>query len=421
MNLIGRRFPEVIKGSIALASLLYSTNSISKNKDPDQWTVKQILDRASEQSPQLKAIENKIEASRFREDQAELWDNPELAAQIGRVRSGGSSGSSFDVSIKQSLPLFGQKSAARKVAESQREVALSEKDKEALRIRHEVVRLSFKLAMFDELVEHVEHRQKKWDMVVKFLKSRTLASPSQILEKSLIQNRLREIEEKALNIDLEREDAWQALNVFLGLDKRIKPKVDWLRKKPETLSTESLSIDRNLELAQQAKNIQLAESEVRTSESKAYPDLKLGAGISRSRSDSEEQSVYSILELSVPIFDRGQASTGAARSIVNSEKNILEQKRREVSSEFAKSTLLLANAQKKIRIFPLSLIDQLEKEMDKTENAFRKSLIAAPSFLDLEEQVHEQTAKVYEAHLEYVQAMSNLLMISGKDFQTGVN
>jgi len=411
---VGRR-------SIIAALFLFSTTSFSNDKISDQWSLQQILTRASEQSTQLKSLENQIQAGEFRQEQAGLWENPELAAEIGRIRNDGTGGSSFDVSIKQSLPVFGQKNAARKVVESQREITLTERKKEALRIKHEVVRLSYRLAMFDELVKHIDHRQKKWDIVVKFLKSRTLASPSQILEKNLIQNRLREIEEKALDIDLAREEAWQSLNVFLGLDKRIEPKMEWIQKKTSRFSPDNLNLENNLEITQQTKNILLAEAEVQTFESRAYPDLKLGVGVSRSRADVEEQSIYSILEFSVPIFDRGQASSNAARSMVASEKNILEHKRREVLSDFAKSALQLANAQKKLKIFPLPLIDQLEREMDHTEIGFRKGLVAAPSFLELEEQVHEQTAKVYEAQLEYIQARSSLLMISGQDFSLGAN
>lgn len=415
------QFLKIGRNYLIPAFTLISSPSFSKDKVPNQWDLQQILDRATKQSPQLKSIENKIESSRYRQEQAGLWENPELDAEIGRIKSNGAGGNSLDVSIKQSLPLFGKKNAQYKVEETHRELVLTEKDKEVLRIRHEVVRLSYRLAMFDKLAEHIEHRLKKWDMVVKFLKSRTLASPSQILEKKLIQNRLREIEEKTLDIGLAREEAWQSLNVYLGLDKKIEPSVEWIQNETQKFSSGDLSLGKNLEIVQQTKNILLAEAEVKTFEAMKYPDLKLGIGVSRSKADAEDQSIYSILELSLPIFDRGQASSNAARSMVAFEQNIMEQKKREISSEFAKSTLLLANVQKKLKVFPLSLVDRLERDMDNTESAFRKSLVAAPSFLELENQVHEQTAKVYEVQLEYIQAVSNLLILSGQDFSLGVN
>lgn len=421
MSLKRTPFSKVGKNYLVSTLFLISTPSLSKDKVPNQWNLQQILDRATQQSPQLKSIENKIESSRYRQEQAALWENPELDAEIGRIKSNGAGGNSLDVSIKQSLPLFGKRNAQYKVEETHRELVLTEKEKEVLRIRHEVARLTYRLAMYDKLAEHIEHRQKKWDMVVKFLKSRTLASPSQILEKNLIQNRLREIEEKALDIDLAREEAWQSLNVYLGLDKRIEPSVEWIQNETQKFSSGNLSLEKNLEIVQQTKNVLLAEAEVKTFETKKYPDLKLGVGISRSKADVEDHSVYSILELSLPIFDRGQASSNAARSMVAFEQNIMEQKKREISSEYAKSTLLLANAQKKLKIFPLSIIDRLERDMDNTELAFRKGLVAAPSFLELENQVHEQTAKVYEVQLEYIQAVSNLLILSGQDFSLGVN
>jgi outer membrane protein TolC len=383
------------------------------------WDLSRIVKQANDHAFSLKASDQEVLRAQKLADQAGQWDNPEISASHGPYWEG-VKGKATSAQITQSVPIFGQKSIAAKIGEQERMVVESERDFNKLLVQHEVVRLSYRLAAILEQEKHTAHRRERLSLIANYLKSRPFASPSQAVEKNLIENRMREIEEKFAVISAEREKAWQNLNIYLGLKESIVPGVKWFDHpaSPNRGELGNLATQANPELVRQSRMVASAQLQVEQAGKKAYPDVRLGAGYYNQEVGLDKQRSYvGIIELSIPIWNRGGYAKDAARAQTESEKFKLEHKKREIDSEFQQGWAQLVEAKKRVEIFPRSLVETLEKQMKNAEQNWKKGLVNAPAFLELESQVHEQAAKVYDAQADYVQSLSQIELLAGRTFE----
>ena len=233
----------------------------------------------------------------------------------------------------------------------------------------------------------------------------------------LILNRLREIEEKFLEISTARENAWKALNVFLALDSSIVPDVKWTSvlviPNRENLLNHFESLNPDL---QRYKSLIAASSlEADQAGKKRFPDIRLGVGYNEQTADSPQRTYSGMLELSLPILDRGDYGKRAALAEKEAATFRLEQKQRELQSQFEQNWANLLQSKKRVEIYPMSLVDSLENQMDRTEQNWKKGLVPVTSYLELENQVHEQVFKVYDAQAAYFESLAQVQLVAGVD------
>lgn len=400
-----------------LLLLFASANSFAEASNVEHWSLKKIVTRAMEETPEIKAFVKDIESAENLARQAGKWDNPDLEFSAGPMSQAGMSGRMVDVSIKQNVPLFGQKAIAEKIGEQNRTMIETTSKKEALLLKYEVIRLAVRLAALDEHVKHTFHRREKINLIAKFLATRPFASPALATEKTLILNRLREIEEKFLELSTTRDQTWKALNVFLNLENQIVPDAKWTAV-PTLPDREKLLANfekQNPDLLSQKSLIAKASLEADQANKKGFPDIRLGAGYNEQTADFPQRTYSGIVELSLPIVDRGGYGKRAALAEKEAATFRLEQKRRELLSQFEQSWNLLLQSKKRIELFPLTLVSSLESQMNHTEQNWKKGLVPITSYLELENQVHEQAFKVFDAQSEYMESLAQLKLLSGVD------
>ncbi len=388
---------------------------------PKRWTLEQIVARASEHTPEIQALSKDIEKAENLARQAGKWDNPDTAFSYGPMTQAGLSGIAMDISLKQSIPLFGQKSIAERLGEQNKATVEAESRQKLLLLQHEVVRLAYRLAAVEEQAEHIAHRRDKISLVAKFLETRPFASPSQSVEKSLIQNRLREIEEKFLSISAARENAWQALNVFLNLDAPIGADAKWLTN-PELPDRKELFTrfkTQNPEIQKFESLIAAASIEADQAGKKGFPDIRIGAGFNQQTADLPQRTYSGTIELSLPIFDRGGYARQAALAEKEAATYRLEQKQRELLAQFDQIWTTLSQNRKRIELYPPSLVPLLEAQMSRAEQNWKKGLVPVSAYLELEDQVHDQAVKVFDAQTTYIEALSQVQILAGTNFKMG--
>ena len=405
----------------ALGLFSFSGDLRAAEKANEQaWGLLKILDYATEHSPQLRAGAKDIQSAGLEAKQAGRWDNPVLSFSAGKVSITPDNGSVLSATLMQSVPIFGQRSIARELGEKQAEIAELDSARLKLALRHEVVVLSYRLASIQEQFNHLSHRKERLSLLTRYLRTRPFASPSLAVEKNLIENRMREIEEKFTQIVAEREGAWQDLNAFLGLPSLIIPRVPWEEDTSVPNQKELLANlkDANPELLRQARIIEATNLAATHAGKLSYPDLRLGGGFSDQKvATSRERSYMGTIELSLPLWNRGQDGVSAAKAKTEAEYLRSEQKERELLAQFSKAWTEMTEARKRIDLFPESLIPKLEAQMQSAEANWKKGLVTASALLELETQVHDQAVKVYEAHTDFVRSLAQVLLFAGKDVQ----
>lgn len=384
----------------------------------DRWSLERLVARAVEQAPILLAYQKDVEKAHLAAKQAGRWSNPDLTFSMGPMSQAGVSGHSLDLSLKQNIPLFGQKSLAEKLGRQHETMTQIDVTRETLALKHRVVLAAYKYLVSNELYQHVEHRKKKIELILKFLNSRPFVSPIQSVERDLIRYRIREVEENFLDISLAKESAWQALNVYLGLEKPVQLDIQW-KSEVAPVNRESfqnLLLQQNLELKQLESMIAASGLEMELAAKKKLPEIRLGAIYNEQTADLPQRVFMGNLELSLPILDQGgygYRSTAAAKEALVLR---MRQKKRELESRFEQSWISLENALGKLKLYPISLLGELDAQLALGEQHWKRNLISAAVFLEMENQVHKQTDKIYEMQYGYIEALGELEMLVGQEF-----
>lgn len=412
-----KRMSEFIVTVLTLSCCIGSAADNSTQVVQERWSVSQILARAAETSPSLQAMQRDVLAAESRAKQLGRWENPQVSTTVGQTSVGSERGSAFQVSIQQAIPLFGQKSALENFAREEKLVIEAQGRTQSLVIEHLVARQAYRLAAIQEQMQHTSHRREKLLLIEGYLKSRPFASPSQMAEKALIQNRLREIEEQFIRVTADREREWQSLNVFLNLDSPILPQIVWATNlvSPDKKTLQARVEKENPDIVRQAQAVRASESEINLAGKKAYPDISIGGGLSDQAAD-QTRSYFGTLQVSLPILDGGGNGVEAARAKREAESFRLEHRRREAAAQFEQSWSELTESKKRIELFPMSIIPKLESQMQRTELGWRKGLVPVSVFLELESQIHDQILRSFEAQTSYVDALSELFLLSGQGF-----
>jgi len=413
----------MIRSIIVFCISTLALNAFGEQVALERWTLEKVVTRASEQTPEIYALEKDIERAENLAQQAGKWDNPEASVAYGPMTQSGLSGRALDVSVKQSIPLFGQKAIAERLGEQNRTTIEAENKKQRLFLKHEVVRLAYRLSALEEQAKHIEHRREKIGLIAKFLETRPFASPSQAVEKNLLMNRLREVEEKFLDISLAEENAWRALNVFLNLESRIIPDVQWIgNAKPiDREGLWELCQSQNPDLQRGESMIAAAALEAEQAAKRGLPEIKIGGNYNEQTADFPQKIYAGTIDFTLPIFDRGGYAKQAALAGKEAASRRLEQKRRELKSQFDQAWMELAQGKKRIELYPLSLVEDLESQMKRAEQNWKRGLVQVTAFLELENQVHEQAVKVFNAQIAYIEAASQMQFLAGNEFKTEGN
>lgn len=405
--------------------LIWANFTLAESISVEQahWSLQKILLRAEERTPAIQALSKDIEKAENIARQVGRWGNPNFTISYGPMTQVSDKGHSLDVSFKQDIPLFGQKAVAEQVGQQNKMTIEIESHKKLLSIRHEVVKLAYRFAGIDEEAKHVIHRRDKINLIAKYLNTRTFPSPSQAVEKDFILNRLREIEEEFLEVSLARETAWRALNVFLDLQFRIVPDVKWMNdpQLPKYGQLLSYFQSQNPDFKRIESMMATAELEVRQAGKKQFPEFRIGGSYNEQTANLPQTIYTGVIELSLPIFDNGNYAQRAAIAEKEALNYRLAQKRRELSEQFEQAWFQLEQCKKRIKLYPTTLIPNLEAQMRKAEQNWKKGLVQVSTFLGLENQVHQQAVKVYDAQIAYINALSEIQSLAGIDFASEGN
>lgn len=381
------------------------------------WDLSRILSRAADNAPLLKASELNVESAGEWAKQEGRWENPDISVSHGSYTEMGVRGTATNLAVLQSVPVFGQKDIARKIGEQEMRIAESDRNIQKLVVHHDVVGTTYRLAAILEQEKHIAHRRERLELITRYLRTRPFASPVQVIEKNLIENRMREIEEKIAELLSKKEEIWQHLNLYLGLEASIVPQVKWYSTPVTTAVPDIMNLQNSSpDLIRQSQRMSKAELQLEREGKRAYPNIQLGAGhYDQEVGTNQQSSLVGIVQFSVPLWNRGTNARNAARAESEMEKLKFEYKRREVGSALQKSVVHLKETERKIELYPPTLVEKLEKQMHAAESNWKKGLVNATAFLELENQVHEQTDRVYDVQVEYVQALSQLQVLIGQN------
>lgn len=381
---------------------------------PNEIGIKEILIRAESQfsANQL----GRLNQDKIISDVASKtsFANPQIQYGRGQVNYGGVNPGDFEqFAVSQNIQLNGQKNSISKQGDLRLNIANIESSQFITQVQAQAIIAAYLLLTNIERATHVQERLDNLKIVRRFLKTRQFTSEKSKIEAQLIENKIDEISLEVIDSQEELILAKERLAFLIGNFSAPAVKLPWLSE--EKIHNKIITIkgfSRQIEEKRQAQ-VNLAKEQRNALRYTWVPDLQFYYNSSKEKFTGGNKNQTIGIGFEIPIFNAGVND----RKKATSELQITELKQTKESIELKTSLRQIMKKFKlsieTLKIFNPKSISAKDQVLDRAVTSFKKGLISASLFLDLEDQDHEIHQKVlnarFLAHQSYLQA----LIISG--------
>lgn len=393
-----------------------ATSPSTTSSEPSNLTLPAALALTLERSPELKSYSQNVRVGEARTLQADLLPNPEISVAIEDAFGpyGNGSYSQATLLLSQVIELGGKRSARVNQAEAFHG---------QLKEEYEIKRVEVLSSLTDKFIrtvadEHLLKLAEKAEVITK-------KSLSNIQERAKVGG-VSEVEEAKARVlvaraHIEAEHAEhellsskRQLSSFWGVDEPSFKQITTDLFQDTNLPTfEKLSsrIDSSPEIRKWANEKRLREAEKKLAESKAIPNIAIGAGPRRLHQSNEESWVF---QLSVPlnIFDMNQGARQEAE--VLSEKTVFDE---EASRLKLRTTLFelyqeAKHSRTQLESMKNEIIPQAERALRAAQAGYEKGSLSYLELIDaqrtLVEVLRENIETAYSFH-SFLNSIERLL------------
>lgn len=393
----------------ALFFLILSPLSISRSFSPSE-----IATIAEERAPLIKMqLENNSAASSH-VSQSKLLSNPILALQTGTLKSGSQSGSVMDVTLNQPIPWPGKRTAEINSAKILENISQADVEESKLLVNHSASLLSLELASLVELEKHNKERKQRFSVIHRFLTSRPLASPRQVVEKNLIETQIRLVETQMFDIETRKKSVFEQIQLLTG-ESDLEIALDWNRS-PVIPSKESLALllEEGPQVKKSKKMEELAVNKIEQAKYLAKPDILVGVNYRQENVAPTNHFYHANLAIIIPIIDRGQHTVQIAKAEARREEANKKLVLINSSSALNRSYQALESAHHSSKLFKISELKNVERHFRQAEDAFMKGRIDVTTFLQSDLQIHESIDLAYLSFIKLHTALSEIKLLTGQ-------
>ena len=374
----------------------------------------------------LSRVENQFSAtelgkSRIESIQSEVASqvslaNPHIQFGQGFVENNTINRGSYDqLTISQTLQINGQKNALFRQGQLRQKIAEIESDQFKLQIRSQALFAAYQVLTSVEQMTHVTERLSSLKIVSKFLRTRMFSSAKAKVEAQLIENKIEEIQ---LEVHESREQlafAKRRLQLFIG-DFEVKQlNVPWISEQILSARMSKIQGFSHSMVDKRKAEIDVVDEEQKIAKNSWVPDLQVYYSESREKFSGGNQNQTLGVGIDVPIFNIGSNQ----RAKVNADRLMfeIEQKKQTMDLELSLRKIMQSFnlAKETLKIFNQRTISKKDKILNKTIANFKKGLVGAALFLDLEDQDHQIHKKVSQAKLDLHGKYLEAIVAAGHD------
>lgn len=377
----------------------------------------EMADLAETRAPLIRMQLEGKSAATSQVGQSRLLANPVFALQAGSVRSGDQSGGVTDLTLNQPIPWPGKRFAAINSAKIMEKISDVDVEEAKLLVHHSVTLLSVEEAILFELEKHHAERKARFSTIQRFLSSRPMASPRQIVERDLIENQIRLVEGQMYEIETKRISLLNQLQALTG-ESDIEVKLNWrvLAGLPPKEAFEKDLVNSTAYRRSERMN-DLAQNKIEEARYQARPDIVVGVNYRQENVAPTNHFYHANLAIVIPILDRGQHSVEVARAQLRREE--ANKKLVEISNynQLGISYQSLVAAFRSTQLFKLSELPKVERRFLNTEDAFKKGRIDVTTFLQADFQIHESIDLAYYSYMKFYTALSEVKLLTGQKLE----
>ena len=401
--------------SCVLMAWVSSVSSVSAQT----LSMPQIQERAVQNAFYVQALARESLSEQEKIGAVSLYPNPSIYTQFGHMDSAGMGVKTWDVTVNQVIPFPGKLGARKKIQTFQTELAQADQTMARILIQHESTLTAVKLLVLNEIAKHTQERQRRYALIHAYLKSHPLISPAQKTEGALIENQIRLLEKGIIELNQNQKVAQIELKSFLRTQEHIEPQMPWIQKVhlPSLDELRKVLFQKSPIWLKKEFEVKKAQEFLRKSELEPFPDFTLGLNYRIEKVGPPNLFWSGALGISIPLWDHGQYSIPAARLQLEAEND----RRTGLEIELERRLLSLyeqtQSSAKVLDVLPISIAQDSEVVFRQAEEGFRKRRVDASLFVQTDLQLHETIDSVYYAQLKFLEDLSQLLRLVGRNLE----
>lgn len=383
------------------------------------YTLPQLLERALNENPELKALKLEVEGQDSLRSQAGLWENPvfEIGADRKEEPEGNTNFSRFGVS--QSIPRWGKLNAQSDFATSELELLKLQQTASGLRFQVEFIQRIFQYKIAVEKSHHAEERLARFRTVQSYLRSRPFAAPQKKAEAMIVRSKLKVLQQNLRELSAKRKAAWNSVNEFLNFPDETKIQLGWVKQG---------TAYRLEDLLQRAEfqNPEIREALLKISQSgqraelvgyETWPGLTLSGAFANGIGQKPEK-VYGLgLSFPLPVFNFNRGAVRAAEAGKAAGEFRLQQAKRKISSAIKSAFADYEAARQSLTELSTEDFAEMEREMSSIDESFKKGQVELMTYLEADTQHVEQLNATLEVQQDLVNHQGELLLLTGQNIE----
>ncbi|PJZ53838.1 hypothetical protein CH380_07450 [Leptospira adleri] len=375
-----------------------------------------ILSLAEKNSPLLLSLNADLETLFYQRKQQGKTQNPSVTMDYGQRNAAGEVGSEYAMQFEQPIYFPGRKELRQLLVDNDariKEIQLSEASNS---IRFNALKFAYRYLVSASKKDHVKERLRRLSIIESYIRARPFITPQAKTDLFIIQRKILALRKHFNDLELDANKQYEAMNLYLMLETAPSVRIPFFSEgvKFDFKDLQDKAVSRNLTLLAAKGEIEKAKTELNIANLEKYPDYSIISQVGEDRSGVANRFYDFGVKFKLPVWDQFQNKVSAAETNVKSKQGLLNHQENLVKSAFKQAFLDYEQSKSNLRLFNLSKLDEIERDLNYADVEFKKGRILMMSYLELENQLHETHHAILDAQISHVETLLNLLHISNE-------
>lgn len=382
------------------------------------YSLPDIVAMALKENPLLTSQQARAEETRLAGSQFRVWPGPSVDVAAGRRTDSSDSGPRLETAVSQPLPLLGKQYLRGQLSDLESESWNVQRTASQSSITLDVVRLSVEYVNNRRWADFVEKRQKHFALIRSYLGGRVFASPQKKAESRIVQNRLKVLFSEASQAQADFRAALADLTVYAPLGPSVLPEI----KVPWFSGTQSFNADdlmeealkSNPELRLKDIGVRAAKTDKSLAAKDQWPETKLIASYEQTKASGRETNTGLGVGFDFSSWNGNRLGLKSAEQRIIAEESTRALEERQLKAEMNRALLQYEAARNVVKEYPASLLDEIDAQLQESEEGFRKGQVDLLTFLELDDSSAEMLHRVLNAQIDLITKATDLLRLTGE-------
>jgi outer membrane protein TolC len=404
--------------AVAAVSILLARPGLAQEVAPSgkRYSLAELVGLALKTTPLLSAQDARVEEKSLSATQARVWQGPSTGLLFGRTKQTEVSGSRFELSLAQPIPLTGIPSLRGRLLGLESQSLRVQRAASEVMVTLSVAQGAYEYTASRRKAAFAASRRKRFELIQSYLAGRVFATPQRMAESRIVTNRVKNLVAETIRGEAGYKASLEKLKAFVALDSGKYPDIDvpWLSGARAIDEKESLSkaLADNPELRAQRLTVEGAGVEKTLALREGLPDTSIIASYEKGQADIIGTDYGLGVSLAFPSWNRNRSGVKSAEQKRRAEEGLLNYAEQRLKAELLRTLVEFEAARQVVLKYPPETLAELEGQLQGADEGFRKGQVDLLTFLELDGSAAETYGLALDAQADLAAKAAEVLALT---------